>query len=453
MKRKSAFLVGTWSSAGTDIPSYDFILSCMHCGLCLPTCPTYLLTGDERSSPRGRIRLMKAVAEGQLLITDAFAREMYFCLDCRACETACPAGVHYGALVEAARVQIERAGYGGMRRRLLKRISLDWLFRSRNRFHAAARIVYWYNTLGLRLFVAKTKIAKTLFPKLSKIQSLIPHIGKKFFSATAPEVLRPASKPRYRVAILTGCIMDVAFPDVNQDTVEVLLRNDCEVVIPKAQECCGSVHAHNGDVETARLLARRNIDAFLKSNIDYLVVNAAGCSAFMKEYGRLLHDDPSYAEKARILSAKVRDITEFLIEIGFKKPTHEIQRRVTYHEPCHLVHAQRISAQPREIIRSIPGVEFVELPESSWCCGSAGIYNIIHYEESMKLLDRKMENVRKTDADILVTSNPGCHIQLEHGLRRTAQTEEAGQQRRRVELLHIVTLLRRAYEGDQNQSG
>ena len=427
--------------SGIDVPDYGFIQNCIHCGLCLPACPTYELTGDELSSPRGRIRLMKSVAEGKLAITDEFVREMNFCLDCQACQTACPAGVHYGALVEAARVQVETSRYGGPIRRLVRKLLLVSLFKSGWRLRFVARVLRTYSALGLKKFVEHSALVKGIFPMLSKIQSLSPTISKDFFSTKAPGVLKPSSKPRYRVAMLSGCVMDVAFADVDRDTVRVLTENGCEVVNPVHQKCCGSIQAHNGDFETARKLARHNIDQFLATGAEFIIANAAGCSAFMKEYGDILRNDSEYAAKAKVLSSKVKDLSEFLVEAGFKKPEHEILARVTYHDPCHLVHTQKISAQPREILRAIPGVEFVELEESTWCCGSAGTYNIVHYDDSMKLLDRKMENVRKTGASILVTSNPGCHIQLEYGVQRGQQP---------VEVVHIATLLKRAYEGGGN---
>ncbi|MFQ5800069.1 MAG: (Fe-S)-binding protein, partial [Bacteroidota bacterium] len=241
---------------------------------------------------------------------------------------------------------------------------------------------------------------------------------------------------RYRVGFLSGCIMNVLYPEIHRDSVQVLLHNACEVVIPKSQGCCGSLLAHNGDFDSARKLARKNIEAFADSELDALVVNSAGCSAFMKEYGHLLQDDGAFAQRGKVFASQTKDILEFLVEIDLKKPTVQVGKRVTYHEPCHLVHTQRISHQPREILRSIPGLEYVELEEANWCCGSAGIYNVVRYEDSIKLLERKMRHIQNTRADVVSTANPGCLLQLQYGSLRFG-----------IPILstHVISLLRQGY--------
>jgi len=425
---------------GVDIPSYDAIINCMHCGLCLPTCPTYALTGLERSSPRGRIRLIKAVADGQLPISDEFVREMEFCLDCQACETACPAGVKYGSLVEAARAQIHQGNHERLLVRWTKRVVLSWVFAEHARLKALARILRLYQHSGLQWFLQSTRLLRILSRKLDDIQPLAPKISPEFSTDRLPRILKPAGPTRFRVAFLPGCLMDVAFASVNMDTVDVLLRHDCEVVIPPGLGCCGSLQAHNGDMISARDMARRNIAIFARERYDYIVMNSAGCGAYMKEYGHIFADDPEFAEKSHTISEKVKDITEFLAETGFR-PYQRNGRgpfsgvRVTYHDACHLAHTQKITKQPRDLIKAIPGIEYVELPESTWCCGSAGIYNIVNYDDAMKLLARKLENVRRVQPQILVTGNPGCLLQIQHGLAMQGLD---------VQLVHTATFLRKA---------
>jgi len=441
---------------GVDIPSYDVLTNCMHCGLCLPTCPTYALTGLEKSSPRGRIRLIKAVADGDLPITKNFVREMNFCLDCQACETACPAGVKYGSLVEAARAQIFRGGYEGAASNLIKKSMLEWTFLKQDRLKVLARVMRLSERSGLRWFLQKTGALRIISRKLDAIQPLTPSISSEFSSNLLPEIIRPEGKPRYRVGFLTGCIMDVAFADVNLDTINLLLHHDCEVVVPRGQACCGSLQAHNGGMGTARELARRTIELFDRDDLDFIVLNSAGCGAYMKEYGHVFAEDAQWRERAARVSSKVRDLTEFLVETGYW-PTKQARSvfslkngdsdrqarrslkglRVSYHDACHLVHTQKISSQPRELIKAIQGIEYAELPESTWCCGSAGIYNIVHYEDSMKLLDRKIGNIERARPDVIVTGNPGCLLHIQHGLKQKGID---------VQLLHTATFLWRACE-------
>lgn len=420
------------------IPRDDLIAKCMHCALCLPTCPTYVLTGLERSSPRGRIRLMKAVSQGELEITDNFVDEMNFCLDCQACQTACPAGVEYGTLVESARAQIFSSGRESLLSKMLKKVFLRWFFDSGKRMRALALILRLYKSLGIQRILQNSSFLKLFSNRLHNIQPLTPTISKECSSNILSNRNLVPKRIEHRVGFLTGCIMDVAFADVNIDTVELLVHHGCEVIVPPNQGCCGSLQAHNGDFETARKFARRLVNVFSGLSVDAIVMNSAGCGAFMKEYGAILEDDPEYAAPAALVSKKVKDITEFLDDIGLRfnessKKAFE-SKRVTYHDACHLVHSQKITEQPRRLIKSVPTVGYVELPEASWCCGSAGIYNIIHYDTAMQLLDRKIENVRKIKPDIIVTGNPGCLVQLQHGLNR---------QKLDVELLHISTFLKR----------
>jgi len=424
---------------GVDVPNYDVIVNCMHCGLCLPTCPTYALTGLERSSPRGRIRLIKAVADGDLPITQSFIDEMNFCLDCQACETACPAGVKYGSLVEAARVQIQEGGYESAFTSLIKRVFLRWFFLRQSRLKILARFMRFYQRSGLQTLVLRTKVLRLISRKLHDIQPLSPKISSHFSSDELAERILPKGPVLHRVAFLTGCLMDVAFADINTDTIELLKHHGCEILIPREQGCCGSLQAHNGDMHSARQMAVNNIKRFAGLDVEAIVMNSAGCGAFMKEYGHVFHDDPELAGVAAEISAKTLDITEFLDRVGYCPATSDRNpyagKRVTYHDACHLAHTQKVTQEPRRLLRSIPGIDLVELPESTWCCGSAGIYNVVHYDDAMLLLDRKLTNVRSIAPQIIVTGNPGCLLQIQHGLNKEGM---------KIELLHTATFLRRA---------
>jgi len=398
---------------------YSVLQQCIHCGMCLPTCPTYEATKHETSSPRGRIALMRAVADGKLAPNSPqFADEMYFCLGCLACETACPAGVNYAEMLECARAEVGLRGGWLMR----------WLLAKPTRLRALARLLRVDQHLGL------TRALRPLMPaRLRALHAVQPRIASKFSFELIREVERPSGEARCRVALLTGCVQDVAFADVNRDTVDVLLANGCEVVTPRRQVCCGSLLGHNGELKLARQLARQNLDAFDLNHLDAIVSNSAGCGSFIKRYHHLLPDDA----RARTWSHKTKDISEFLVDIGITPP-NKLKTRVAYHDACHLAHGQKISHQPREMLQAIPGIELVELPEASWCCGSAGIYNITQPEMSLALLERKMKNIAATGASMVATGNPGCIGQIRYGARKFGV---------RVEIVHPVTLLARAYRG------
>jgi len=382
---------------------------------------------------------MKAVADGELEISSGFIDEMNFCLDCQACETACPAGVKYGSLVESARGEIGRNGAEGWITRILKRLFLVDLFANPQRITWIARLLRYYQESGLDWLLKKTGLLRIFSRRIDQIQFLAPRVSKQPSRNSLAEVIQPTGKTSYRVGFLTGCIMDVAFADINLDTVDLLVHHGCEVVIPRSQVCCGSLQAHNGEMEVAKRLARQNVSAFADIDLDAIIMDSAGCGAFMKEYGSVLGGETAFAAPAAKLASKVKDISEFLSEIGLRIDANATRKlgakRVTYHDACHLVHSQKIGEQPRNLIRSVPDIEYVELPESTWCCGSAGIYNITHYDTSMELLDRKIKNIKKINPEIIVTGNPGCLLQLEHGLRREGM---------KIELLHLATFLRRA---------
>ena len=418
---------------------YAVLQQCMHCGMCLPTCPTYDATQQERNSPRGRISLMRAIADGKLDATKAFGEEMYFCLGCLACETSCPAGVQYGHLFEVARAEVEKSGaLNNPKRNAIRAALLRGLFTRPRLLRLVGRGLWLYQASGAQRLIRTLKLTALLPKKFRNLESQTPTALSQF-SHDLISVLEQTTEPRYQVGMLTGCVQDIVLSDVNRDTVDVLLANHCAVHTPQVQVCCGSLHAHNGELHTASNLARQLIDAFDVENIDAIITNAAGCGSHLKTYGRLLADDPAYAKRAALWSEKLKDIHEFLGEIGIEPPHAEetVQaQRVTYHEACHLCHGQKITKQPRDVLRSVPGVELVELPESTWCCGSAGIYNITQPEMAGELQERKLKNIIATGVQTVATANPGCHLQLVDGARKAGHP---------LEVVHPITLLARAY--------
>ncbi len=417
---------------------YSVVQQCMHCGLCLPTCPTYDATKLERNSPRGRISLMRAIADDRLEPTREFAEEMYFCLGCLACMTACPAGVNYAELFEHARAEAEASGVlKSPKRSLIRSFTVGWLFMDLSRLQLLGRAMRLWQDTGLQRLLRASGVMH-LFPRrLRELEAMTPEVESHFSSELIAPVSRPAGERRHRVAMLTGCAQDLTFASVNRDTVEVLVRNGCEVVTPPAQNCCGSLHAHNGEWTLAQELARRNLDQFPPDQFDAIITNAGGCGSHLKHYSKLLAGDSAYEGRARQWDRKVRDIHEWLGEIGIER-AHAVQPEqvVTYHESCHLCHGQKITSQPRQLLQAIPNLRLVELTEASWCCGSAGIYNLTQPEMAGQLLERKMNHVIASRATTVATGNPGCLLQLINGCRQ-----------RGVELrvVHPITLLAEAY--------
>lgn len=429
---------------------YSVLQQCMHCGLCLPTCPTYDETKLERHSPRGRIALMRAVADGELAVSKAFGEEMYYCLGCLACTTACPAGVNYAELFETARAEVERQGVlDAPKRSLIRYWVVKFLFTRPRLLRFAGRTLWLWQASGLQSLARRSGLTKLLPANLRLLEPQSPAIRAKFSHQLIRPIERPAprsdvsAKPARRVAVLTGCVQDLAFSDINRATVDVLLANGCEVHTPPVQPCCGSLHAHNGDLTSARTLARRQLDLFNPADFDAILTNAGGCGSHLKNYGHLLYDDPAYAARAATWDKKLKDIHEYLVEIGFRKPASSVPPvTVTYHESCHLCHGQKVSAQPRAILRALPGVELKECAEAQWCCGSAGIYNITQPDTAARLQERKIGHVLATGAQTVATANPGCHLQLENGLR----TALAHHTTPRV--THPIVLLAEAYRAE-----
>lgn len=431
---------------------YSVLQQCMHCGMCLPTCPTYMETKRERNSPRGRIALMRSVADGELSISKEFAEEMYYCLGCLACQTACPAGVHYAELFETSRAEIERQKVlQGGERDFWRWLTLNVLFMHPRLLRLAGWGMRVWQGTGLDLWLRKKNFFGLMPRKLRELEPQTPRMSPQFSDELIARVELPAEGEggvKYRVGLLTGCVQDLAFSEINRDTADVLLANGCEVVTPRAQACCGSLHAHNGEVELARELARRQIDSFDLESLDAIITNAGGCGSHLKQYRHLLHDDPFYAARARLWDRKVKDIHQWLVQIGFRRPTAGAGvSEVAYHESCHLAHGQKVTSQPRQILQAIPGLTLKELPESNWCCGSAGIYNITQPEQSRKLLKRKLGHLESTGAATVATSNPGCHLQLANGLKASA-----GQSACQA-VTQPVTLLARAYRAETAAGG
>ena len=424
------------SFTAPDVPASEIYNRCVRCGLCLPTCPTYVETLVETSGPRGRIALIKAVAEGRLSVTSpGFVHQMSECLDCRACEAVCPSGVAYGALLEPARTQVQRAlaPRQSLRERLLRAFLLGRVFANMALLRFLAVLVRFAQRTGLQTLARRSGLLRVL--GLQDSERLAPRISDRFF---VPRDQRwvAEGKRKATACMHAGCVMHVAFAEVNEATVRVLQKAGCDVVAPRGQGCCGAINIHAGEMERGRELAKHNIEAFERSGADVYVVNAAGCGSALKEYGHLLADDVEWKDRATAFAARVRDVTEWLDEIGISPALGPVERTVTYQEPCHLAHAQRISAAPRRLLARIPGLRLREMPESSLCCGSAGIYNLTQPEMASRLQTRKVANILQVAPDVVATANPGCALQVAAGLR------DAG---KATPVKHVVELLDESY--------
>ena len=416
------------------LPARELLDDCVHCGFCLPTCPTYVLWGQETDSPRGRIHLMKLRRDGRESNPQSFVKHIDTCLGCMACVTACPSGVQYDSLLEAARPQVERIANRGVGDRLFRRAIFE-MFPHPARLRWMAWPLAAYQNSGLRALVHKSGVLKLFPERLQVMERLLPPISFGALRRSMPAHVAADGPARRRVGLLLGCVQRVFFGDVNAATARVLAAEGCEVFIPQDQGCCGALAEHAGEEQDAITSAKRLIDAFDKIDVDTIVINAAGCGSAMKRYGHLLRHDPAYAERAKAFAAKCRDISEVLVDLEPRAPRGRVDARVAYHDACHLQHAQGVRVQPRTLLQGIPGVEVQEVAESEICCGSAGIYNMLEPEAAMQLRDRKVANIMRTEPDAIVSSNPGCLLQIATGF------DKAG---RHVPVMHLIELLDRS---------
>lgn len=416
-------------------PSQFDLDKCVHCGLCLNACPTYRELGLEMDSPRGRVYQMVQVANGAP-ITDSYREHIDLCLACRGCESACPSGVPYGRMVEAARAELELEAPRGWLERKLRRFVFQRLLVSRRTLAAAGTLLYLFEASGLKT-VLRAMASFRLLGGLGDLVQLAPSAEPPFFFSQIGRTFQPEGPRFHRVALLAGCIANVSFARLNEATVRVLQKNGCEVVVPSRQGCCGALHLHSGLQDDARKLARANIDAVLDGGFDAVITNAAGCGSTLKEYGELLAGDPEYVAKAHQFSGLMKDVTEFLGSIELNPKMGRVDATVTYQDSCHLAHGQRVRKPPRQLLAAVPGLTFREMPGADICCGSAGIYNVVQNEMSMQILATKMKSVNSTAANVIATANPGCLLQLQAGVRLHGSKQR---------VMHVVEILDLAYK-------
>jgi glycolate oxidase iron-sulfur subunit len=413
----------TDTASGARMPAFDMhhppdpelIADCVHCGFCLPTCPTYLLWGEEMDSPRGRIYLMKMASDGQIGLTDHMTRHMDRCLGCMACVTACPSGVQYDKLIEATRAQVERHAPRTFLDRAFRSL-LFALFPHPRRLRTLIPALWLYQRSGVPRLVRARAVSRLIPARLRSMEAMLPTVRLHDARDSLPAYVPAAGSPCRRVGLVAGCVQRVFFDAVNAATIRVLAADGCDVVVPRAQGCCGALSFHSGREDEGLAYARRLIDAFETAEVDTIVANAAGCGSSLKDYGYLLRDDPVYAERARAFSAKVRDVTELLAELEPRAPRHPLRLRVAYHDACHLGHAQGVRKQPRAVLRAIPELEVVDIPEAEICCGSAGIYNLLQPEAAAELGERKARNIQRMQPQVIATANPGCLLQISSAL-------------------------------------
>ena len=436
---------GTGGFTGPDTPALVDLQNCIHCGFCLPVCPTYIATGQESESPRGRLHLIRAVLDGRVEPTDRLLGHLDLCLQCRACETACPSNVPYGRIMEDARAATMARGVTARPRAwTLRSFVLRHVLARRRVLRAVLAPGRLHTRSGLQRLV-RGPLRRWLPARVVALEAQTPVLDRKPFRDSG--VLARPEQARTRVAMLTGCVQGELYPQTHEATVRVLARLGCEVVAPPEQLCCGALHAHAGDVGTARALARRNIAAFEAAGAEAVIVNAAGCGATMKEYGRLLRDDPRWAERAERLANSVRDVLEFVAPLtrqDLAAGLGELNLDVTLQDACHLAHGQGIREAPRDILRAIPGLRLHEMQTPDRCCGSAGIYALVQPAMSATVLEAKMADVAGTGADVIATANPGCTLQLEAGVRRHGV---------RATVRHVIELLDQSYQAAAAHDG
>ncbi len=417
-------------------PEKENIDDCVHCGFCLPACPTYVLWGEEMDSPRGRIYMIKKASEGEAPLDNRFRQHIDRCLGCMACMTACPSGVEYNKLIEPVRAQIERNLPRSMSENIFRKLIFA-TFPHPARLRLMAFPLLVYQKSGLRTLMRSAGISKLLPKRLQAMESLLPDVPSDRHKL--PTLIKAEGVPRKRVGLLSGCVQQVFFAHVNAATVRVLAAEGCEVVVPREQGCCGALMVHSGLEDEAIALAKKMIAAFEAAEVDTVVINSAGCGSTMKEYGYMFRDDPDWHARATAFSAKCKDISEVLCDLGPRAPRHPLKLRVAYHDACHLQHAQGVHAQPRKLLGGIPELDVAEIPEGSLCCGSAGVYNLLQPDTANQLGDRKVENLLTTGAAAVLSANPGCLLQLMNGLRRRGLKE--------MPTFHMVELLDASIRG------
>ncbi|PVE64681.1 (Fe-S)-binding protein [Priestia megaterium] len=425
-----------------DTPDEKKWADCVHCGMCLESCPTYEITGQEQHSPRGRVHLIKSVAEGKISVNEQFTDPVFACLDCRACTTACPANVDVGGLIEEARGQIRQAmplrGWKGM----ISKFFLKELFPHSHRLEAAGSLLKLYQKSGMQKMMRTTGMLNMMPTHLAEMEHVMPKITRSVRKKYKKKrVLKAKAERKAEVAFLTGCIMDVMFSDINEATLNVLRRNGNDVVIPPSQTCCGALHVHAGDRDMGRQLAKKNIEAF--QHADTVIVNAAGCGCMLKEYPELFREEEQeWLEKAEVFAEKVQDISKYLHDTGYRPPQTTLHKRITYHDACHLAHGQGVREEPRDILLSIPGVEMVHMANADRCCGSAGIYNLTNPDMAGAVLQSKMEHVPH-DVEMISMGNPGCMLQMAVGVKKYGRSQQ---------IVHTVQLLEWAYQKEEEEA-
>ncbi len=430
-------------------PDPKLIDSCVHCGFCLSTCPSYRVIGKEMDSPRGRIYLMDGINEGKIPLNAATVQHFDSCLGCLACVTTCPSGVQYDKLISATRPQIERHNPRSLPEKLLRQFIFS-VFPYPNRMRVLLRPLGLYQKSGLQRIVRSTKFLSALAslpggfaPQLSAMEAILPEIPARAFTDSIPALILAQGEKRYRVGMILGCVQRLFNPDVNDATVRVLAANGCEVVVPQIQSCCGALSHHQGQEEQAKQFARQTIDTFAETGVDAILINASGCGHTLKEYGHILQDDPDYRTKAEAFVRKVKDVQEFLAEVGLTAPLSPLQTEpltLVYQDACHMLHGQKISVQPRQLLRNIPGVQLREPIDAALCCGSAGIYNILQPEVANELGRQKVENLTNTGATLIASANIGCYVQISRHLKL---------QDKAVPVLHPMQLLDYSIRGIQ----
>ncbi|MEO1392112.1 MAG: (Fe-S)-binding protein [Cyanobacteria bacterium J06634_5] len=432
-------------AAGFDAihpPEQSLLDACVHCGFCLPNCPSYRVIGKENDSPRGRVYLMDAINKGEVPLSNAAVEHFDTCLGCLACTTACPSGVQYDQLIASIRPQIQRNHTRPWPENAIRQLIFS-LFPYPDRIRLLLTPLALYQKLGVSKLLRTTGLLKRFSPNLSAMESLLPPVTTSCFADNLPERIAAGGTQRYRVGMILGCVQRVFFTGVNEATARVLSANGCEIIVPKSQGCCSALPEHQGETAQAQSLARQMIDSFEHTDTDYIIINAAGCGHTLKEYGHILADDPAYAQKAKDFAAKVRDVQEFLAEVGLTTKLHPLQEApltAVYQDACHLLHGQKISRQPRDLLRLIPGLTLKEPIDAALCCGSAGVYNMLQPEIAEELGQMKAINLVNTGATLIASANPGCSLQIKQALEKQGQT---------TKLLHPMQLLDMSIKGEQ----